>query len=587
MRNAGRTNSCSRLCTFAVAALPIVLRVLSSLIAAVDQGQRCWVASTAIFMKHYTLLMQHYVGMRRPNWQCLSAFLLFLTSAHAQQPVIYPGGVVSAASYTTGGATGNAIAPGSLAALFGMNLARDTLTPDPLLLSTQLGGARVTVGGIPAYLHYVSPSNIIFEMPFSVLGSTSVIVSTVGGSTPPYLVNAADAFGVFTLGDGGCGPADALLADGSLNSTSNSVSPGDFLSLYGTGLFPLSPLPSDGVPALSNPLSNYTGALGGITFDLDGPFSAHDYAGLAPGWVALNQVNVKVPETAREGCAVPLLISTGNSGNTRPVTVSIRKGGGPCVDPPVAGYGKIEWKKTIITGVEPDIELDGVTISLQASPGKRSLSERSLPRSKTPVTFRQNFGPACTVPLYRSLDAGMITVQGPVFGPAQAALRPFSPPEGSQIIGLTEYHADLPRGAIRPGLFDASATGGSDVGAFHTALRIGAGVNITTPLPAGTVLDRRLSLVVTWSGGDSDAVVTMKLVVPHGSYQQFVVAQAPASDESIAIAPAYLTEIPAGPVVIDIEVAPADLNPLVAPGLSLGGENTWKYIYRFSGLSVR
>lgn len=201
-----------------------------------------------------------------------------------------------------------------------------------------------------------------------------------------------------------------------------------------------------------------------------------------------------------------------------------------------------------------------------------------------PAVFRQNLGPACPVPTYRSLDAGTVTVQGPGFGLTQAAIRQFSPPEGNPIIELTEYHADLSRGAIRPGSFDVTATGGSDVGAFRTSLRVGAGVNITTPLVAGTVLNREVPIVVRWDGGDLGAWVTMKLVVQRGSYRQFVVARAPASEASIAIAPTYLTEIPAGPVEIDIKVTPMAASALVAPDLTLGGENTWKYGYRFSGL---
>jgi uncharacterized protein (TIGR03437 family) len=71
---------------------------------------------------------------------------------------------MSAATYTTGGLTGNGIAPGSLAVLFGTNLATDTVSPDPLLLATRMGGASVSVGGIPAPLLYVSPNKIVFQM---------------------------------------------------------------------------------------------------------------------------------------------------------------------------------------------------------------------------------------------------------------------------------------------------------------------------------------------------------------------------------------------------------------------------------------
>ena len=48
------------------------------------------------------------------------------------------------------------------------------------------------------------------------------------------------------------------------------------------------------------------------------------------------------------------------------------------------------------------------------------------------------------------------------------------------------------------------------------------GVNITTPLVAGTVLNREVPIVVRWDGEDLGAWVTMKLVVQRGSYRQFV-----------------------------------------------------------------
>ena len=143
-------------------------------------------------------------------------------------------------------------------------------------------------------------------------------------------------------------------------------------------------------------------------FYLDGPFSAHGYAGLAPGWVALDQVNVKVPENAREGYAVPLLISTGDSASTKPVTVSIHRGGGQCVDPPMAGYAKVEWKRTIIAGAGPDIKLDGVTVSLQASPGSGCRVRRCRRGLARPLCSDRILGQHALCPLTEAWTLGRL-----------------------------------------------------------------------------------------------------------------------------------------------------------------------------------
>ncbi len=103
--------------------------------------------------------------------------LAWTTTALAQQPVINPGGVVNAASYAAGFSslsrtgypqTGGepALAAGSLASIFGSDLAASTLvaqTPLPI----RLGGTSVSVNGIAAPLLFVSPAQIDFQVPSS------------------------------------------------------------------------------------------------------------------------------------------------------------------------------------------------------------------------------------------------------------------------------------------------------------------------------------------------------------------------------------------------------------------------------------
>jgi uncharacterized protein (TIGR03437 family) len=502
-----------------------------------------------------------------------------------QAPVIYPGGLVSAATFTTGGLTGDGIAPGSIATLLGANFATDIYIPDPLLFPTQLGGTSVTVGGIAAYFIYLSPNQINFQMPWEVSGPTEVVVTTPGGSSAPYRITAEDAFGVFAQGTAGCGAA-AALNPASINSPSNSISPGGLLSLYGTGLFPLVPVPPDGMPAPSLPLGAYTGAPGSTTFDVNGPSSVNIWVGAAPGLVGVNQINVWVPQDAREGCAVPLLVSTGANGYSKPVTISIHRGGGFCSDSPEAGYGQIEWVKTVTQGAGTTGETDAVTISLQASPGKQKPSAPAFVKDAPPTILHQNFGPECPVPGYRSLDAGAITVHGPGLAATPALPAGLGPPESGQVAGLLEYRADLASGAIQAGSYSVAATGGADVGAFLSDVRIGAGINITTPLVPGTVLDRQVPFVVNWTGGDATAWVTLKLVVHYGTYDEYCVVAAPVSDGSVIMSPSGLSALPAGPVDIELDLESVKRKPLTAPGLSLGGEHTWKYVYTFEGVTL-
>ncbi len=187
--------------------------------------------------------------------------------------------------------------------------------------------------------------------------------------------------------------------------------------------------PPDGMPALANPLSRTATSGPGLFLDFvhsgpyNNPFRPPEvyWAGLAPGLIGVDQFNFQIPETPREGCAVPLQVWTAH-GISQPVTIAIHKGGGPCFDPPSAGYGQITWEKTITAhppGGGSNTESDTLTASLQASPGKQA----PVTVFKGPITSgRDAFGPSCPVPGYRSLDAGDVSVQGPNFGPMPAAI---------------------------------------------------------------------------------------------------------------------------------------------------------------------
>ncbi len=530
-----------------------------------------------------------------------------------QRPVIFPGGVVNAANYASAPDTlypsANGLAGGSIASIFGTSLASTTQIAQGFPWPVTLGGASVTVYGIPVHLFYVSPGQIDFQVPSpssfppgvgdGVLIAQGLVVSTSVGSSDPYLMDPVPAFGIFTTDASGCGQGAVLNVDSSggtsVNSSSNSVSPGEFISIYGTGLGLAYNAPPDGSPAPSSPLASVAGGTGGTVFDLDvAPTSFTGYwAGRAPGLVGVDQVNIQVPDDVREGCAVPL--QNASDSMSQPVTIAISKGGGPCADPPSAGYGQIMWEKTITTspnssGVNSVTESDAVTVSLQASPGKQ-VPVSPVYTQGYEIPQWTYFGPACPVPGYRSLNAGPITVQGLGLAPVNATAVPLPGP----IRGLAQYQATLPAGSVQPGSFTVTGGGGSDVGAFQSGVEIGQGIQITTPLAGMTFVSSSSSpadpttyYTIKWTGGDPNSLVTVYFLRHNGYADNSISAQARASDGSITMIPVTVSNDAGSPdeVVIEVTPDPSQIPALSVPGLSLGGLHTWKYSYHFGGILV-
>ena len=74
---------------------------------------------------------------------------------------------------------------GGLATVFGNNLANVAISGGSSPLADNLGGTQLTIGGIPAPLLYVSPTQINFRVPWELAGQfqATVIVTTPFGST--------------------------------------------------------------------------------------------------------------------------------------------------------------------------------------------------------------------------------------------------------------------------------------------------------------------------------------------------------------------------------------------------------------------
>ena len=228
---------------------------------------------------------------------------------------------VSAASYAS-----SQLAPESIVAGFGPNVATGLALAPSLPLPTVLGGASVKVRDASgaerlAPLFFVSPNQINYQIPagtapgraaVSVLNSSNVVISA-------GVINVAAISPALFTGDASGGGAPAAYAirvkasgqqsvesvsDGATPMPIDVAPPGDqvYLVLYGTGL--------RGRSAQNNVTVNF---LSGSTILAA---TGVDYASVAPGFVGLDQVNLMLPrKLAGHGMVDLVIIADGQTTN--------------------------------------------------------------------------------------------------------------------------------------------------------------------------------------------------------------------------------------------------------------------------------
>jgi len=241
-------------------------------------------------------------------------FLIILAGVVVNSPEITA--VTDAASFRTTG-----IAPGSLLSIFGRNLATTTAAQVALPVPTQLEGTRVLFGNQDAPVLFVSPGQVNIQAPHELQAGTSVNVAVVtgGGSSAPTMVSVVAARPEVFVIDGMLGGrAAALRADGTVATAANSVTRGEIVSIYCTGFGSVTPKTATGAVATAaapadNPVFVQVGGLSAQVL----------YAGVAPGFVGLFQVNALVPLNAPTGDSVPVSLSAAGQTGTA-VKLAIR-----------------------------------------------------------------------------------------------------------------------------------------------------------------------------------------------------------------------------------------------------------------------
>jgi uncharacterized protein (TIGR03437 family) len=256
-----------------------------------------------------------------PLLRCPLALLLGWCLLGADKPVPRVAAIYTAASIVNAADNQSGqLAPNAIGTIYGVNLAYGTaaITQGDLhggVLPIMLVGASdttVLIGNSPAALYYVSPTQINFLVPPDLLPgpvSLYVDVDTVRGPLI-QLTLAAAAPGLFQLDSTN---AVATLADGSVLTPSSPAKPGDIVELWATGLGRTAP-PADGfqLPTTAAPL--IAGA--NLSILLDGTpvhSTAIQYAGVAPGFAGLYQINLALPASTGQNPEIRLQLDGASS----------------------------------------------------------------------------------------------------------------------------------------------------------------------------------------------------------------------------------------------------------------------------------
>ena len=375
-----------------------------------------------------------------------------------------------------------------------------------------LGGTSVsiTVGSTqaPAIILFAYDTQINAILPSSTpVGSGTFTVTYNGQTSAPAPIDVVDtAFGIFTYSSAGSGQAIATDINYQLNSIIHTFHPGDYGTLWGTGLGAIAGSDSDVPP---------TGNVGSIKVYVgDTEAAVVPYHGRS-GFAGLDQIDFQVPAGVT-GCYVPVAVEadgvTGNIGNF--TTIAVSDSGETCTDS-ILGQDLVNQLASGQSVNFGYIRLDSAFEQTKAfefftggfamatfsafTPGTAGLAEYGVSNGYCVAVDCSN---GCAVNSYdetladlspAQLDAGTLTVQrgAPVTlnqygGYYEAAL---TEPDGSQY--------------LNPALtYQVSGTGGSSVGAFTvpdltsvaSAFFVGLSVNQNIP--------RSGDLTVHWQGGN-------------------------------------------------------------------------------------
>jgi uncharacterized protein (TIGR03437 family) len=252
---------------------------------------------------------------------------VLLNGAQLEFPVLL-GGIVNAAS-----GAHVPLSPGSLASAYTLPQPYAPKQAGVQPLPTTLDGVTLWIDNERVPILAVWPSQVNFQVPWDLAAAGSAVPFSFETPAQNYASNwdiglAPFSPGIFTMNGAPNGQAAAIVAN-----TSSIAAPsgafagarpaarGEYVSIFCTGLGPVTNQPANGAAAVASPLSMTQSPpivkVGGVEATVQ-------FSGLAPGMVGVNQVNVQIPQNAPTGPQVPLEITTPDGSASNPATIAVQ-----------------------------------------------------------------------------------------------------------------------------------------------------------------------------------------------------------------------------------------------------------------------
>ena len=240
-------------------------------------------------------------------------------------PEFASAGVVSAAQPQSFVPT----APGSIVSIYGNLLAQNNMAASTIPLPTELAESQVIMAGELMPLYYVSPTQVNAQVPYDINVNAPQQILIQRGLTysKPVEVNVAPAQPAI-FEDTSTSPNQGIIIvvrEQGANQIQfeakpgSPAMPGDVIVAFCAGLGAVSPsVPSGSAGGAPVPTTTNN-----VQLKIGGQSAPISFAGLAPGFVGLYQVNSVVPNGVPTGDAVPVTVSV--AGQTGPpVTMAIQ-----------------------------------------------------------------------------------------------------------------------------------------------------------------------------------------------------------------------------------------------------------------------
>ena len=199
------------------------------------------------------------------------------------------------------------LAPGMLIAIYGTDLADKTASTTGTTFPVELAGTQVLANGSAIQLYYASATQINALLPTSVSGLTQLTVQASAGKQTVNVYVEAAAPSIFTQDSSGSGLASAFkVSDGTLSlmTADNPLNAGDGVALYATGLGLTKPG--------SGPDSGLDVAVQQPTVTIAHVNCPVTFAGAAPGYFGLDQINCIIPAGIAATASAPVVVTSGD-----------------------------------------------------------------------------------------------------------------------------------------------------------------------------------------------------------------------------------------------------------------------------------